>query len=46
MNNICTNCEVEFTITSNIKEGTYINCPICKTLIVDGFDYEDKEESF
>jgi len=41
----CNECHAEFSITSKVEKGTYINCPLCSNLVMDDFDWEDLEEN-
>ena len=38
----CSECNTEFTINNEIEKGTHIFCPVCQVLVMDGFDWEDR----
>jgi len=40
----CSECNTEFTINNEIEKGTHVSCPICQVLVMDGFDWEDRED--
>jgi len=44
MNFKCIECNTEFTINSKVEEGVYISCPLCRNLVMDGFDWDDRQE--
>ena len=41
----CSECNTEFTINNEIEKDTHVSCPICQVLVMDGFDWEDREEN-
>ena len=39
----CSECNTEFTINNELDKGTHVSCSICQVLVMDGFDWEDRE---